>query len=185
MVMKPEPLAASVEALRQRDALLDTEVVYLSPQGVPVTQQHIQHWAQQPGLILIAGRYEGVDERLLGQLVDTEVCVGDCVVSGGELPAMMLIDAVTRLIPRVLGDPESAVQDSFSAGRLDWPHYTRPVEFRGEPVPEVLRSGNHKEIARWRRLQACLRTRSRRPDLIEQYPLSAEEMALLAEYGGE
>lgn len=182
MVMKVEPLWAALDNLKCQNGLSNAKVVYLSPQGMPVQQCMVSDWAREPGLILLAGRYEGVDERLVQQVVDQEVCVGDCVVSGGELPAMMLIDAVARQLPGVLGDPDSAVQDSFMAGRLDWPHYTRPINFRGDTVPDVLRSGNHQRITDWRRAQACQRTIQRRPDLIEQYPLSDEEKYLLAQY---
>lgn len=182
MVMKAEPLWSALADTKRQAGLSSAKVVYLSPQGAPVSQSMVADWSRQSGLILLAGRYEGIDERLLQQAVDQEVSVGDCVVSGGELPAMMLIDAIARQLPGVLGDPESAIQDSFTAGRLDWPHYTRPVDFQGDTVPAVLRSGNHQEIARWRQAQACQRTMKRRPDLVEQYPLSDEEKELLARY---
>jgi tRNA (guanine37-N1)-methyltransferase len=185
MVMKPEPLWSALQNLRQKAAFETAKVVYLSPQGRPVKQIMIDDWSEQSSIIFLAGRYEGVDERFLELAVDEEVCVGDCVVSGGELPAMILIDAIARQLTGVLGDPESARQDSFAAGRLDWPHYTRPIEFQGRPVPAILRSGNHQEIARWRHARAVKRTVVWRPDLLEQHPLNEAEEKLLSQYGDD
>jgi tRNA (guanine37-N1)-methyltransferase len=164
MVMRPEPLAAAIDAARARVA---GPVIFLSPQGRRLDDAWARELAQGPGMILIAGRYEGVDERLIESRVDAELSIGDFVVSGGELPALMVIDAVTRLLPGVLGHTASAEQDSFAEGLLDCPHYTRPEEFEGARVPEVLLSGDHGAIERWRRQQALLRTSRRRPDLLE------------------
>jgi tRNA (guanine37-N1)-methyltransferase len=138
--------------------------------------------ASLPGLILLAGRYEGVDERVLATEIDATISIGDYVLSGGELPALVLIDAVVRLLPGVLGDAESAGQDSFSAGVLDWPHYTRPESFAGLAVPQVLLSGNHAAIGRWRMKQALGRTYERRPDILERAELTPEQRELLNEY---
>lgn len=168
MVMKPEPLAAVLDAAKAENP--QAMRVYLSPQGEPLTQPLVQELAELPGLILLAGRYEGVDERVLTTRIDREISIGDFVVSGGELPAMLLMDAVVRLLPGVLGDVLSAQQDSFSEaseGLLDCPHYTRPEEFEGLPVPEVLLSGNHQAIADWRWQQMREQTQRRRPDLIK------------------
>ena len=137
--------------------------------------------AQSPGLVLLAGRYEGVDERLIERKVDREISIGDYVTSGGELPAMVVMDAIVRLLPGSLNDAGSASQDSFSDGLLDWPHYTRPEEWKGERVPEVLLSGNHAAIAKWRRKQALARTQARRPDLLEGRALTKEDAKLLEE----
>jgi tRNA (guanine37-N1)-methyltransferase len=136
-------------------------------------------------VVLVAGRYEGVDERLIGRKVDREISIGDYVTSGGELPAMVMMDAIVRLLPGSLNDASSASQDSFSEGLLDWPHYTRPEEWKGERVPEVLVSGNHAAIARWRRKQALARTWARRPDLLENRTLSKQDAELLEEYRRE
>jgi tRNA (guanine37-N1)-methyltransferase len=154
----------------------------LSPQGRRLTQQSVRLLAGRPGMILVAGRYEGIDERLIDALVDEEWSIGDYVLSGGELAAMVLIDAIARLLPGVLGDAESAEQDSFMQGLLDCPHYTRPEIWRDRPVPQVLLSGNHAAIARWRRQQALGRTRERRPELIDEQGLSATDRRLLEEY---
>lgn len=180
MVMKPEPLAAALADARQ--ALPRARVAYLSPQGRVLTQQAVRELAQRSELILLAGRYEGIDERLLELDVDEEWSIGDYVLSGGELAAMVLIDAVTRLLPGALGHDQSAEQDSFSAGLLDCPHYTRPEIYRGRQVPEVLMSGHHADIARWRLQQALGRTWQRRPELLEGRALSDEERALLQEF---
>lgn len=180
MVMKPEPLAAALVDARR--ALPRARVAYLSPQGRVLTQQAVRELAQRSELILLAGRYEGIDERLLELDVDEEWSIGDYVLSGGELAAMVLIDAVTRLLPGVLGHDQSAEQDSFSAGLLDCPHYTRPEIYRGRQVPEVLMSGHHADIARWRLQQALGRTWQRRPELLESRALSDEERALLQEF---
>lgn len=180
MVMQPEPLSRCIEAAR--DAVPDSKVILLSPQGRLLTQQSVCSLAGRTGMILVAGRYEGIDERLIEALVDEEWSIGDYVLSGGELAAMVLIDAVARMLPGVLGDAESAQQDSFMEGLLDCPHYTRPEIWRERPVPQVLLSGNHAAIARWRRGQALGRTRERRPELINEQELSVTDRQLLEEY---
>jgi tRNA (guanine37-N1)-methyltransferase len=159
--------------------------VYLAADGAPLTQRKVSDFAGMDELVLVAGRYEGVDERFVGQCIDESVSVGDVVLSGGELPALMVIDAVARLLPGTLGDAESAVQESFTDGLLDWPHYTRPEVWQGEAVPAVLSGGNHAAIARWRLKQALGRTWQRRPDLLAQKNLTGEERKLLAEYQAE
>ena len=181
MVMKYEPLAGAVAAARSR-APEGSPVVYLSPQGRVFDQATATRYASLPGLILLAGRYEGVDERFIESQVDEELSLGDFVLSGGEVAAMAVIDAVVRLLPGVLGDEDSAAQDSFVAGLLDCPHYTRPEEVEGLRTPEVLLSGDHAEIARWRLKQALGRTIERRPDLIEKLELTDEQRALLDDY---
>jgi len=188
MVMMAEPLQACIDAAkaRQREAgVASPKVVLMSPQGERLTEALVRELATEAGLVLIAGRYEGVDERVVARSVDREVSIGDYVTSGGELPAMVLIDCVARRLPGSLNDAESAAQDSFSAGLLDWPHYTRPEEWNEARVPEVLLSGNHAAIARWRRKQALGRTWERRPDLIEEGKLSKEDRQLLDEYRRE
>lgn len=170
MVMLAEPLAAALGAIRdaQRRTLgAPAPVLHLSPRGVPLTHARVAALAGTPGVTLLASRYEAVDQRLLERHVDEEVSVGDFVVSGGELPAMMLIDAAVRLLPGALNDERSAREDSFATGLLDCPHYTRPEVFEGAAVPEVLLSGHHARIRRWRRDQALLATRARRPELLE------------------
>ena len=188
MVMLPEPLQAAIDAarLRQREAGVERpKVVLMSPQGERLGERLVQELAREAGLVLLAGRYEGVDERLVARSVDREVSIGDYVTSGGELPAMVLMDCIVRRLPGSLNDAESASQDSFSAGLLDWPHYTRPEEWKGARVPEVLMSGNHAVIGRWRRKQALGRTWERRPDLIDEKSLSREDRQLLEEYRRE
>ncbi|HEY3486968.1 MAG TPA: tRNA (guanosine(37)-N1)-methyltransferase TrmD [Gammaproteobacteria bacterium] len=180
MVMQPEPLNLCIEAARE--AAPNSKIVLLSPQGRLLTQQAVCEFAQRPGLILVAGRYEGIDERLIKTLVDEEWSIGDYVLSGGELAAMVFIDAIARMLPGVLGDAESAEQDSFMQGLLDCPHYTRPEIWQDQRVPEVLLGGNHAAIARWRRQQALGRTWERRPELLQQLVLSAEDQRLLDEY---
>jgi tRNA (guanine37-N1)-methyltransferase len=180
MVMLAEPLSRCIEAAR--NATPDSKVILLSPQGRTLTQQFVRMLAQRPGMILVAGRYEGVDERLIEAQVDEEWSIGDYVLSGGELAAMVMIDAIARMLPGVLGDAESAAQDSFMQGLLDCPHYTRPEIWRDQPVPPVLLSGNHAAIARWRRQQALGRTWERRPELINEQQLSATDRRLLEEY---
>lgn len=184
MVMKPGPLLASIKEVKAQ-AAAGTKVVYLSPQGKQFTQADACELAQSPGLILLAGRYEGVDERLLEQAVDAEYSIGDYVLSGGELGAMVMIDAIARMVPDVLGHADSAQQDSFMDGLLDCPHYTRPEVFEGKAVPKVLLSGNHKAIAEWRKMQALGRTQARRPDLIKKRELSDQDHLLLKQYGQE
>ena len=188
MVMLPGPLEDSIDAAvaRQKAAGVEgPQVVLLSPQGERFTDAVARQLAKSPGLVLVAGRYEGVDERLIRRKVDREISIGDYVTSGGELPAMVMLDAIVRLLPGSLNDAGSASQDSFSEGLLDWPHYTRPEEWRGERVPEVLLSGNHAAIARWRRKQALARTWARRPDLLGETALSKEDRELLEEYRRE
>jgi tRNA (guanine37-N1)-methyltransferase len=180
MVMKFAPLYAAIQAAKTQQGT-DTPVIYLSPQGQPLKQAHIAQLAQYPAMVLLAGRYEGVDQRLIDRAVDEIWSVGDYVVSGGELPIMLLIDAMTRLLPGALGDAESAAQDSFSQGLLDCPHYTRPEEIDGMRVPEVLRSGDHAAIARWRMQQSLKNTWQMRPDLLKILNLSSEQQRLLEE----
>lgn len=163
MVLKPEPLFEAVGALAQQS----TRVLLMSPAGRKFDQALARELAQAQHLLLISGSYEGVDERVIETLVDDEVSIGDFVLTNGALPAMVLIDAVTRLLPGALGDDESSRDESFSTALLEYPHYTRPAEFAGQKVPEVLLSGNHAEIAQWRKEQAELRTRQRRPDLLQ------------------
>ena len=189
MVMQPGPLEKAVAAAKsaqQVAGLAHSRVIYLSPQGAPLTHERVMQLATGgEGLILLCGRYEGIDERLIERCVDEEISIGDFVLSGGELPAMALIDAVVRQLPGVLNDAASAVEDSFVAGLLDCPHYTRPEVYAGLPVPEVLMSGDHKRIRRWRLKQSLARTRKRRPDLLAHRALSAEETQLLTEISGE
>ena len=181
MVMKYEPLAGAVAEARSR-APQGSPVVYLSPQGRVFDQATATRYASLSGLILLAGRYEGVDERFIESQVDEELSLGDFVLSGGEIAAMAVIDAVVRLLPGVLGDDESAEQDSFVGGLLDCPHYTRPEDVDGRRTPEVLLSGDHAEIVRWRSKQALGRTYERRPDLIRKLELTDEQRALLDDY---
>ena len=187
MVMKVAPLKAAIESAKA--GLPRAKVVYLSPQGQTLTQAGVVKWAAEPELILLAGRYEGIDERLIETCVDEQVSIGDYVLSGGELPAMVLIDAIARCLPGVLGHEQSAEQDSFSgelAWLLDCPHYTRPEEIDGRRVPDVLLSGHHEKIARWRLKQSLGRTWQTRPELLEQrralVGLTDQQETLLAEY---
>jgi len=181
MVMKPEPLSAAIGAARAR-LPAGALVVALSAQGERLTQQRVRELARRDALVLVAGRYEGMDERVLESEVDLELSIGDYVLSGGELPALVLIDALARLLPGALGDERSAEQDSFNAGLLDWPHYTRPEQYAGRRVPAVLLSGDHAAIGRWRRKQALGRTWQRRRELLEGVELDAEGAALLQEF---
>lgn len=181
MVMKVEPLERALTDARKASGE-QAKVIYLSPQGRPLTQAGVQELAAAQGLILIAGRYEGIDERFIEAHVDEEWSVGDYVLSGGELPAMVLVDAVTRLLPGALGHAGSAEEDSFSDGLLDCPHYTRPEVYAGKRVPEVLLSGNHEHIRRWRLQQSLGRTWERRADLLDGRSLSGEEKKLLEDY---
>ena len=188
MVMMAEPLEAAIGAARarQREAGVGRpRVVLMSPQGERLDEKLVNELLAEEGLVVIAGRYEGVDERVIGRSVDREISIGDYVTSGGDLPAMVLIDCIVRKLPGVLNDAESAAQDSFSAGLLDWPHYTRPEEWKGARVPEVLLSGNHAAIARWRRKQALGRTWERRPDLVDEKSLTKEDRQMLEEYRRE
>lgn len=180
MVMKPEFLLAAIEDAKQ--AVPEAKVVYLSPQGEVFNQQVAGEMAQRKGIILVAGRYEGIDERVITSCVDEEWSIGDYVLSGGELPALVLIDSVVRLLPGALGDDESAQQDSYMDGLLDCPHYTRPEIFNGKAVPPVLLSGDHEAIRRWRLQQSLGRTWQRRPELLRQRGMSAEEQVLLDEF---
>jgi tRNA (guanine37-N1)-methyltransferase len=178
MVMKPEPLMAAIRAAQARLPQGSPRVL-LCARGERFAQAHAQELAQLPGLLLIAGRYEGIDERVMARGSDRQLSVGDYVLSGGELPALTVIDAVARLLPGVLGDERSSVEESFATGLLDWPHYTRPEIFEGEAVPAVLLSGDHAEIQRWRLQQALARTAQRRPDLLRSAQLSQEARRLL------
>jgi tRNA (guanine37-N1)-methyltransferase len=181
MVMKYEPLAGAIASAREQ-LPASSQVICMSPQGAVFDQGAARRLAKLPGIILLAGRYEGIDERLIESVVDEELSLGDFVLSGGEIAAMAVIDAVTRLLPGVLGDAESAAQDSFMDGLLDHPHYTRPEEIDGRRVPEVLLSGNHARIAQWRHQQALGRSFCRRPDLLEKLDLSDRQQLLLDEY---
>ncbi|MDH4150525.1 MAG: tRNA (guanosine(37)-N1)-methyltransferase TrmD [Betaproteobacteria bacterium] len=188
MVMMAEPLGKALRAACQRQKSAGVEkprVVHLTPQGRLLDHAKVVELTREPGLVLLAGRYEGVDERLIEREIVEEVSIGDYVLSGGELAAMVLMDAIVRQLPGALGDAESANQDSFVNGLLDCPHYTRPEVYEGEGVPAVLLSGNHAAIARWRLKQALGRTWQRRPQLLEQRPLTAEEQELLDEYRQE
>ena len=189
MVMLAEPLQLAIVAARQNQAQAGVKkscVIHLSPQGRPLNYVVVKELlARDEGLILLAGRYEGIDERLLQKHVDEEISIGDYVLSGGELAAMVVIDSLVRQLPGVLGDAESAQQDSFVHGLLDCPHYTRPEVFQGEGVPQVLLSGHHAEIEKWRLKQALGRTWQRRPDLLAHRQLTKQEARLLAEYQQE
>ena len=180
MVMKPEPLARAIEATRRR--IEGGLTVLMSPQGDTLSQQTAEELARQSGLIFICGRYEGVDARIVRRHVDYELSIGDYVLSGGELAAMVAMDAVIRLIPGVLGGAESAARDSFSDGLLEHEHYTRPREFDGQAVPEVLLSGDHQAIARWRRKMSLIETLFRRPDLLAGRQLDRLEMETLQQW---
>ena len=188
MVMMAEPLEKAIAAARQRQkssGVRKPRVIHLTPQGRLLQHSRVMELAQEQGLVLLAGRYEGIDERVIRRSVDDEISIGDYVLSGGELAAMVVMDCVVRQLPGVLGDAESASQDSFVDGLLDTPHYTRPEVYEGEAVPPVLLSGNHAEIGRWRLKQALGRTWQRRPDLLETRALSADERVLLEEFKHE
>lgn len=178
MVFKPEPVFAAVEAVRQTP---DTPVYLLSPQGRLLDPGLAAELAAAPQVILICGRYEGVDERIVEHLVTGEISIGDYVLSGGELPAMVVVDAVSRFVPGVVGKSESVAHESFSQGLLDFPQYTRPREYKGLTVPDVLVSGDHKQIARWRRRKALEKTEARRPDLLAKAALTADDKRHLAQ----
>ena len=178
MLMKPEPIAAAITSVRRNNP--DAKVVLLSPQGEPLSQQLAQEFSAMSGLILICGRYEGVDERVRTSLCDYTVSIGDYVLSGGELAAMVVVDTVTRLLPGALGSSHSAADDSFSDGLLEYPQYTRPVVFNDLTVPEVLLSGNHAEIARWRRQESLVATARTRPDLLKTARLSDKDRSYLS-----
>ncbi len=186
--MLSEPLEAAIEAARtanQLDGRARSRVIYMSPQGVPLDHATVMRLVAEPSLTIIAGRYEGIDERVIARQVDDEISIGDYVLSGGELPAMVLIDSIVRHLPGVLNDAASAQEDSFVDGLLDCPHYTRPEEYRGMAVPDVLMSGNHAHIRRWRLKQALGRTWLRRPELLAQRQLTKEEARLLREFQAE
>lgn len=195
MVLKPEPIFAAVESLfseQPAEERRQAAVVLLSAQGRLLNQQVAQELAQRPRVVLLCGRYEGVDERVAEHLATMELSIGEYILSGGELAAAVVVDTVMRLLPGALGDARSAVEESFAThpdatvsagGILDCPHYTRPADFRGRKVPEVLLSGNHAEVRRWRRRQALAKTRRNRPDLLERAALSDDDRALLKELG--
>lgn len=184
MVMKVEPLKKAIQAAK-KTADESAKVIYMSPQGRRLDQQGVNYLATFSHLILLAGRYEGVDERLLESEIDEEWSIGDFVLSGGELPALVLIDTIARSLPGVLGHEGSAVADSFAEGLLDYPHYTRPDEFEGCEIPAVLKSGDHKKIARWREKQALGKTWQKRPDLLKNKQLSKYQVSLLDEFKKE
>ena len=167
MVMKPEPIFAAVEDLKSRVEDLKSKIVLMSPAGRRLDQELAKRLSQEPRLIIISGHYEGVDHRIIEHLIDLEISIGDYVLTNGAIAAVVLVDAIVRLLPGALGHEQSAADDSFSQGLLEAPQYTRPAEFRGWKVPEVLLSGNHAEIARWRQEQAVKRTRQNRPDLLK------------------
>jgi tRNA (guanine37-N1)-methyltransferase len=180
MVMKPEPIFRAVEQLAtDGDDAGPGRIILMTPQGEPFSQERARELAQEDHLVLLCGRYEGVDERVREHLVTDELSIGDYVLTGGELPALVVLDAVARLIPGVLGDEESPKHDSFTDDLLEYPHYTRPADFRGWTVPDVLLSGHHEEVDRWRRRQSLLRTLVRRPDLFRRHKLTEEELTLL------
>lgn len=204
MVLKPDPIFAAVESVTGRTwlspaagdepkanapsepaALRPPRVILMCPQGETFTQAKAQELSKEEHLIFICGHYEGYDERIRSHLVTDELSVGDYVLTGGELPAMTVIDAVVRLLPGVLGNESSAVTDSFSDGLLEYPHYTRPVDFRGLRVPDVLLSGHHAEIDKWRRQQSLLRTKARRPELLGRVELSAKEKQWLSDFAAD
>lgn len=178
MVLKPQPLFDAVEALKEAADTVP-RVILMCPQGERYTQKKAEEFACEEHLIFLCGHYEGYDERVRTHLVTDEISIGDYVLTGGELGAMVVADSIVRLLPGVLGNEDSAVQDSFSSGLLEHPHYTRPADFRGMKVPDVLTSGNHRHINQWRREQSLKRTWERRPDLFDDYPLSEKEKQLI------
>jgi len=180
-VLKPEPVFEALAACKAKDPA--ARVIYLSPQGPALSHAKVLELAALPGLILLCGHYEGVDQRALDALVDEELSIGDYVLTGGELAAAVLIDAVARQLPGVLGNQASAQADSFADGLLDFPHYTRPASFEGREVPAVLLGGDHAAVARWRRQQALLATHAKRPDLLQRAALGPEDIRLLEELG--
>ncbi|MBN1477503.1 tRNA (guanosine(37)-N1)-methyltransferase TrmD [Candidatus Sumerlaeota bacterium] len=186
MVMKPEPIVGAIEAVREVRGAEAGPIIYLSPQGKPFRHAEAERLAALPHFTLLCGHYEGIDERVHeGGWIDEELSVGDWVLTGGELAAMIVVDAVVRLVPGVLGNEASAANDSFATGLLDCPHYTRPDDFRGLQVPEVLRSGHHAQIEQWRRREALRRTHQRRPELLDTADLSEEDHRLLREIQAE
>lgn len=176
MILKPEPIFSAVAALHPDE---NTDIIYLTPQGVPLTQSLVERLSLKLHLIIICGRYKGIDERVRQKIVTTEVSIGDYVLSGGEIAALVLIDAIGRVLPGALGDFESAHEDSFSQDFLDHPHYTRPVEYDGIRVPDVLLSGHHENIKRWRYVEALKRTAERRPDILQNLELTDDELEIL------
>jgi tRNA (guanine37-N1)-methyltransferase len=184
MVMKPEPLFRAVEAITA-DQAAPTPVVLMTPQGRPLTHDVARRLSGLDRVVVICGRYEGIDERVTEALVTEEISIGDYVLSGGELAALVIVDAVARLVPGVVGDEQSVAEDSFSRGLLDFPHYTRPADWNGHKVPDVLLSGNHAEIRRWRKREALARTYARRPDLLAAASLDEEEQEWLRDLRAE
>lgn len=184
MVLKPEPIFRAVESLKA-DLPSPPRVILMCPQGEPFTQQKARSLAAENHLVFICGHYEGYDERIREQLVTDEVSIGDYVLTGGELPAMVVIDSVVRLLPGVLGNEQSSINDSFSDGLLEYPHYTRPADFRGMKVPDVLLSGHHQNIQQWRREQSLKRTWLKRPELLERLELSENDKEILKKLQGE
>lgn len=178
MILKPEPIFSAVSAMHPTQ---DTDVIYLTPQGTPLTQSVVEGLSIKTHLIFICGRYKGIDERIREKIVTTEISIGDYVLSGGEIAALVLIDAIGRVLPGALGDFESAHKDSFSKDFLDHPHYTRPIEIEGMKVPDVLLSGHHENIEKWRYMQSVKRTAERRPDIIKNLELTDEEIDILNE----
>ena len=181
MVMKPEPIFSAIEDVLGSPP--ECPLILMSPQGRPFTQKIAFELAEQEHLALLCGRYESLDERIREHLVTDSISIGDYVLTGGELPALVLIDAITRLLPGVLGDPEAPTDDSHATGLLEYPHYTRPPEFRGWGIPDVLLSGNHAEIDRWRRQESLRRTLQHRPDLLAKADLSEKDLAFLKKLG--
>jgi len=179
MVMKPEPIFKTAEHVKSEYWTDQSRVILLTPQGKPFTQRKAEELSRLPHIAMICGHYEGVDERVREHLVDEELSIGDYVLTGGELPALVVLDAVARLIPGVLGAEESPVEESFSESLLEYPQYTRPAEFRGWTIPDILLSGHHAEIAKWRRIQSLKRTLERRPDLIEKARLTDQDLKLI------
>ena len=175
MVLKPEPIFDAVEDLAPASTSVSPRIILMCPQGEPFTQRKAEELAEEEHLILICGHYEGYDERIREHLVTDEISIGDYVLTGGEIPAMAAVDSIVRLLPGVLGNANSAVTDSFSTGLLEYPHYTRPVEYRGMKVPDILLSGHHANVEKWRREQSLLRTLERRPELLEQADLTTKE----------
>jgi len=178
MMMKPEPLAEAIEEINRESK---SRVILMTPQGDRLTQSRVKKMSQENRLTILCGRYEGIDERIRAHFVDDEISIGDYILTGGEIPAMVLVDAIVRLIPGVLGDEASTEEDSFSYGLLEYPQYTRPENFRGFKVPDVLLSGNHEKIRRWRRKESLKRTYNRRPDLLEKAELSDDDKKILEE----
>jgi tRNA (guanine37-N1)-methyltransferase len=180
MVMKPEPLAEAIEDINKKSK---SRVILMTPQGDRLTQPRAKKLSQENRITILCGRYEGIDERIREHFVDDEISIGDYILTGGEIPAMVLVDAVVRLIPGVLGDEASAEEDSFSYDLLEYPQYTRPEDFRGFKVPDVLLSGNHEKIRRWRRKESLKRTSERRTDLLDKAELTEEDKKILEEIG--